>query len=330
MDYRFLSSTGLKVSSLVFGTMPLGDSIDKALATEMFNLCRDKGINTFDSANVYGKGKSERVLGELIKDCRDEVVIASKAYFPTSNDPNARGLSRYHIRNAVEASLKRLNTDRIDLYFLHRFDDATSMEDTFRCLDDLVRDGKILYPALSNFAAWQASKALGLCERYGWAKPVAVQPMYNLVKRQAEVEILPMAKSENLGVFPYSPLGGGLLSGKYGSEKRPDQGRLVDNKMYGIRYGSQSYYNTAEAFTALAMELGKHPAALAVAWVAAHPAVTAPIIGARNMEHLKIALQSLDIEVDESLYRRIADLSPTPPPATDRNEEASAHNYGSR
>jgi aryl-alcohol dehydrogenase-like predicted oxidoreductase len=330
VETHFLSSTGLKISSLVFGTMPFGDRVNDSLALEIFRRCREVGINVFDCANVYSKGQSEVILGKLIKDCRDQVVIASKAYFPTSQDPNARGLSRYHLTRAVDASLKRLNTDRIDIFFLHRFDDQTALEDTFRCLDDLVTAGKILYPALSNFAAWQASKALGICDKHGWAKPVCVQPMYNLVKRQAEVEIFPMAQSEGLAVMPYSPLGGGLLSGKYGRDKRPAQGRLVDNKMYEIRYGEQNYYESAQAFTDLADELGVHPAALAVAWVAAHPAVTAPIIGARTMEQLNDVLQCLEINMDKELYNRIAALSPTPPPATDRNEEKSAHNYGAR
>src|SRR5262249_42897775 len=150
----------------------------------------------------------------------------SKVYFPTGPDVNARGASRYHVRNAVDASLKRLRTDRIDVYYLHRFDDATPLEESLRALDDLVRQGKILYPALSNFAAWQSQMAVGLAAQRGWTGPTCVQPMYNLVKRQAEVEILPMAAAQGLGVFPYSPLGGGLLTGKYGPERRPESGRI--------------------------------------------------------------------------------------------------------
>lgn len=330
VSHRFLGKTGVKVSALGFGTMSFGGDADRATSETMFRRCRDAGINLFDCADVYAKGASETILGELIQDCRDEVVITSKAYFPTSSDVNARGASRYHLVRACEASLRRLKTDRIDLYFLHRFDDRTSMEETWRGVELLVQQGKIIYPAVSNFAAWETARAIGLAERFGWTPPVAIQPMYNLVKRQAEVELLPMAQSEALGVFPYSPMGGGLLSGKYGRGRRPAKGRLVDNKMYTTRYGADLNFEVAERFTALAERLGHHPASLAIAWVAGHPAVTAPILGARNLEQLEPCLRAANIDMTAELRAEISAISPTPPPATDRNEETSAHNYGSR
>jgi aryl-alcohol dehydrogenase-like predicted oxidoreductase len=234
---------------------------------------------------------------------------------------NARGSSRRHIRRAVEASLKRLNTDYLDVYFLHQFDKNTPIEETLRGLDDLVREGKILYPAASNFAAWQVAKALGISAREGLARFECIQPMYNLVKRQAEVEILPMALSENVGVIPYSPLGGGLLTGKYGVGQRPDQGRLVQNKMYNTRYGEDLYYEVAGSFTRFANENGYDPVSLAVAWVAAHPAVTAPIIGARNLKQLEGSLNALKIDMTPELRAEISALSPEPPLPTDRSEE---------
>jgi aryl-alcohol dehydrogenase-like predicted oxidoreductase len=324
VDYRFLGRTGVKVSKLCFGTMSfLGDS-DRDTSIAMFRACREAGVNMFDCADVYGQGRAEEMLGELIADCRDQVVITSKAYFPTGKDANARGTSRYHLVRAVEASLKRLKTDYVDLFFLHRWDDQTAIEETMRAIEDLVRAGKILYAGASNFSAWQTMKAAALFPL------CAVQPMYNLVKRQAEVEILPMALSERLAVFPYSPMGGGLLSGKYGIGKRPESGRLTTNKMYMTRYGDESNYRIAEAFTALAAEQGLAPAALAVAWVASHPAVTAPFIGARNMDQLQVVLRAADIDMTDDLRASITALSPAPPPATDRNEETSAHNYGSR
>ena len=203
------------------------------------------------------------------------MVLTTKAYFPTGADVNARGSSRYHLVRAVEASLKRLNTDRIDIFF-RRHDDVTSIDETLRAVDDLVRQGKILYPAVSNFAAWQTARAVGRCRQHGWAPPVATQPMYNLLKRQAEVEILPQAQAENLAVIPYSPLGGGLLTGKYSPSAKPDAGRIVDNKMYATRYGAPHNFEVAERFVALAEARGLHPASLAIAWVASHPAVTAP------------------------------------------------------
>ena len=251
MEYRFLGDTGVKVSALCFGCMSFGGDADESTSVEMFHACRDKGINFFDTADVYQAGGSEEILGRLIKDCRDELVIASKGYFPMGKDVNARGASRYHIRAAVEASLQRLQTDRIDVYYIHRFDDFTPLEETLRILDDLVRDGKILYPAASNFAAWQVAKAIGLSEKKGWARFQCIQPMYNLAKRQAEVEIFPQAQAENLGVFPYSPLGGGLLTGKYGVGRKPEAGRLVDNKMYNTRYSYPWMFETAENFTTL-------------------------------------------------------------------------------
>jgi aryl-alcohol dehydrogenase-like predicted oxidoreductase len=330
MQTKLLGRTGLKVSALCFGTMPFGTDTDETTSARLFHRCREAGIDTFDCADVYGNGRAEEILGQLVGSCRGEVVLTSKCYFPTGRGPNARGASRYHIRSAVEASLRRLGTDRIDLYYLHRFDDLTPLEESLRALDDLVAQGKVLYPAVSNFAAWQAQKALGLAALHGWAPIACVQPMYNLVKRQAEVEILPMAAAEGLGAFPYSPLGGGLFSGKYGRETRPASGRLLENKMYQTRYGDPAYYEVAERFARFAREGGWSPAALAVAWVASHPAVTAPILGARSLEQLEEALGAAQIQMTPELRRQISELSPEPPPATDRNEERSEHNYGTR
>lgn len=330
MEYRFLGQTGVRVSALGFGTMSFGAGADRAMSSKLFARCRERGINLFDCADVYAGGKSEEILGKLIKGCRDEVVIATKGYFPTSEDVNARGSSRYHLVRAVEASLKRLKTDRIDIYFLHRFDDVTEIDGTLRALEDLVRQGKILYPALSNAAAWQTVKALERARRYGFEPFCAVQPMYNLVKRQAEVEILPMARAEGLGVLPYSPTGGGLLTGKYGARKRPEEGRLVDNAMYKVRYADKAYYEVAARFVELADQHGVAPAALAIAWVAAHPAVTAPLIGARNLTQLEECLGALEVTIDDELRAAVSALSPAPAPATDRNEEESEHNFGAR
>jgi aryl-alcohol dehydrogenase-like predicted oxidoreductase len=332
MQYNLLGKTGVMVSPLCFGTMSFGGVADETTSRTMFNQCRDVGINFFDCANVYEKGISEEVLGKIIKEenCRDEIVITSKVYFKMNDDVNAMGASRYHIVRAVEASLRRLRTEYIDLYFIHRFDDKTPIEETLSALNDLVRQGKVLYLGASNFAAWQIAKALGISAYFGWSRFECIQPMYNLVKRQAEVELLPMALSEQVGVIPYSPVGGGLLSGKYGIGKTPNTGRLVENKMYGVRYAAKWMYDTAEQFTELANEIGHHPVSLAVAWVGAHQAITAPIIGARNPDQLKASLDSLKVEMTDELYERISKLSPTPPPATDRNEEKSAHNYGLR
>lgn len=319
---RTLGTTGVRVSPLCFGTMSFGTDADEATSAALFARCRDAGINVFDCADVYGKGASETILGRLAKPCRDELILASKAYFPTNpDDPNARGASRRHLRLAVEASLRRLDTDRIDLYYVHRFDDDTDLHETLRGLDDLVRAGKVLYTGASNFAAWQVAKALGISARQGWAAFDCIQPMYNLIKRQAEVELLPMAQSERLAVMPYSPLAGGLLTGKYAGAVAATSGRLVDNAMYRRRYGADWIGPAATRFADLAHDRGVHPATLAVAWVALHPAVTAPIIGARNLEQLEPSLAAAEFAMDDDLYREIAALPPVPPPATDRSDE---------
>lgn len=330
MTYEFLSDTGVMVSSLALGTMSFGGEADEKMSRAIFERCRDAGINLFDCANVYENGRSEEILGKLVADCRDEVLVTSKAFFPAGEDPNARGASRRHLRHAVEASLRRLGTDRIDLYFIHRFDEKTALEETLRALDDLVREGKIHYTAASNFAAWQVAKALGISALEGLVRFKAIQPMYNLVKRQAEVEILPMSEAENLAVFPYSPLGGGLLTGKYGLVKRPETGRLMENAMYQVRYGEDWVYETAERFAEFARERGWEPTALAVAWVGSHPAVTAPLIGARNLEQLEGSLASLEIDMTPELRAEISALSPEPPPATDRVDERSESGWFTR
>ena len=321
MQYKNLGRTGVKVSELCFGTMSFGGDADEATSAQMYQRCREVGINFFDCANVYSGGRSEEILGKLIANEREEVIITSKVYFPTGDDPNARGASRRNIQLAVEKSLKRLNTDWIDVYFIHHFDEETPIEETLRALDDLVRQGKILYPAVSNFSAWQIMKALGISQYEQLARFEVVQPMYNLVKRQAEVEILPLAQSEGLAVIPYSPLGGGLLTGKYAGERKPEQGRLLNNKMYEVRYGDGWMLEAAADFAEFAHSQGYAPASLAVAWVAHHPAVTAPIIGARNLAQLEESLCAVELEMTDELYEQISAFSPKPAVATDRTEE---------
>ena len=332
MKYNFLGNTGVKVSELCMGTMTFGGIADEVVSRAMFNACREAGINFFDCANVYEKGTSEVLLGRFIEEtkCRDEVVITTKVYGRMGPDVNAIGTSRYHITRALEASLKRLNTDYIDIYFLHRFDEKTELQETLRVLDDLVSQGKILYIGASNFTAWQVAKALGISENRGWSKIACIQPMYNLVKRQAEVEILPMAVSENIGVISYSPLGGGLLTGKYNQSKASTTGRLTENKMYQARYQPEWMYEVAKKFTALANEMNIDPVSLAVAWAGAHPGVTAPIIGARNLEQLRPSLDAINIDMNEELRNKISTLSIEPAPATDRSEEKIDPKYWKR
>ena len=321
MKYRPLGRTGVQVSELCLGTMAFGGDADEAESARMYAAGRDSGINFFDTADdTYCDGESERVLGRLTKGHRDELVIATKCYNPWGDDVNAGGASRRHVTRAIEASLRRLGTDRVDVLFLHQFDTRTPIDEQMRGLEDLVRSGKVLYPAASNYAAWQTVAALAVQERHGWARLQVLEPMYNLVKRQAEVEILPMAQAHELSVIPYSPTGGGLLSGKYAGGGA-NRGRLHVNRMYTVRYGDEWMHEVAMKFAAFCNERGLHPVSAAVAWVGAHPAVTAPIVGARNLEQLRASLDSVSIDMTPALRAEISALSRTPPPATDRSEE---------
>ncbi|MEM7505944.1 MAG: aldo/keto reductase [Pseudomonadota bacterium] len=321
MKTTYLGRTGVEVSALCAGTMSYGGDADEAEAKAMFAACRDAGINFFDCANAYNKGRAEEILGRLTAGHRDELILTSKSGHVTGPTGLDRGNSRRHMVAEVEKSLKRLGTDRLDVFFFHRWDPMTPLEETLREAEDLVRCGKVLYLGASNWAAWQFAKALGIAERQSWSRIDVIQPMYSLVKRQAEVEILPMAESEGLGVISYSPVGGGLLSGKYGPGEAPDAGRILENPEYSARYAPDWMLEVAGKFTALAADLGHHPVSLAVAWAAAHPAVTCPIIGARSLEQLRPSLAAAEIEMSGDLHARIAALSPSPPPATDRLEE---------
>ena len=320
MQYRNMGASGLKVSPLCFGTMTFGEAADESTSKELYQHCRDAGINFFDCANVYAKGESERILGRLIRAHREEVVIATKAYFPVSKDVNGRGVSRFHLTKALDASLQRLQTDYIDVYYLHHFDEGTPLEESLSTLNDFVRQGKVLYLGLSNFAAWQIMKSIGITQLRNFERIACIQPMYNLVKRQCESEILPMAQSEGLGVFPYSPLGGGLLTGKY-LQKETAVGRFNTSKMYQKRYEEEHHQRTLRLFLDYARENNYHPVSLAIAWAGAHPAITAPIIGARNVEQLRPALDSLQIKLSPAAREELSGYSLTPAIATDRSDE---------
>lgn len=319
MEVRCVGATGVSVSGLCFGTV--------GLTQEKYAKCRDAGINFFDTADVYDDGEAERLLGKCISGHRGEVVISTKCGFPPRQAVNVGGLSRRYILSAIEASLSRLNVEYVDFYFLHTFDPNTPMDETLRALNDVVRQGKARYLGVSNWAAWQIATALGISERSGWHSFKVIQPLYSLVKRQAEVEILPLARAMNLGVVPYSPLAGGLLSGKYSKEAAPKEGRLSSDELSQLRYGEKEYFAIAERFSAHARERGLHPAALSLAWVMAHPAVTAPIFGASKLGHIDVALSALEIEMTPEWWAEISALSYQPPLATDRREEQQGFFY---
>ena len=308
----------LENSALCFGTMQFGDGADEKDSQEMYKACRDNGINFFDTAYVYTGGKSEKILGKLITQDRENIILVTKA-------GSVGGSSGSNIRSQLEESLKRLNQDYVDIFFLHHWDNNIPLEETFEALRELKEEKKFFHLGVSNFSAWQVMKAKALAEKYDFPNIDILQPMYNLVKRQAEVEILPMAKSENIGVISYSPLGGGLLTGKYSTESnslnKNSSGRLHDNDKYKLRYGQNWMYEAATNLQKLAQNINQDPIALAVAWVSYNDAITAPIISARNLKQLQSSLDSTNISLNEETYKLISTISPTPPPATDRLEE---------
>lgn len=318
MKFKPLGRTGVNVSELCFGTMSFGGDADEATSAAMYQAAREAGINFYDCADQYSKGKAEEILGRLMKGHREDLVVTTKCFNPTGEDVNARGTSRRHVIRALEASLKRLQTDRVEVFFLHHYDKRTPLEESVRALEDLVRSGKVLYPALSNWSAWQTQRAVDLQERHDWARLQLIQPMYSLVKRQAEVELLPMAEANGIGVIPYSPAAAGILSGKYSGAAT---GRLKTNKMYQARYGEPWVFEVADKFVAFCKQRGLHPVSAAVAWVGAHPAITAPIVGARNLEQLRDSLNAVKVDMTPALRDEISALSRTPAPATDRLEE---------
>ncbi|MGI6461009.1 MAG: aldo/keto reductase [Candidatus Hydrogenedentales bacterium] len=318
MKYVSFGNTGIRVSPVCLGTMTFGNEADERTSRVLMDRAFDAGINFFDTANIYNKGLTEEIVGRWLPARRDAIVLASKVHFPTGEGPNERGSSRRHILMEVDKSLQRLQTDWLDILYLHHWDPDSPLEETLAALTVLVEKGKVHYCGVSNFAAWQTMKAVALSRAGGWAPITCIQPMYNLVKRQAEVEILPMAASEQLAVCPYNPLAAGLLTGKY---RRGGTGRLDESPMYKDRYADPVYAECAGRFVDHAREQGWPSAALAVAWVMAHPAVTSAIIGARNLEQLDETLGCLDISLDPVQRAELSALSIEPPPATDRTEE---------
>jgi aryl-alcohol dehydrogenase-like predicted oxidoreductase len=315
MKYVRLGTTGLEISQVCLGTMTFGNESDESVSRALMNDAFDRGINFFDCAHNYNKGVTEDILGRWIGAHRDELIVTTKVFFPFGGGRNDQGLSRRNIIASVERSLKRLQTDRIEILYLHHWDEHVALEESLRAVNTLVEQGKVLYLGISNFAAWQVATAIGITLLQQLAPLICIQPMYSLVKRQAEVELLPLAAHENLAVFPYNAIGAGLLTGKY---LRGESGRLHEAEMYRQRYDNPAYLEVTERFVAYARERQISPAALAVAWVMSHPAVTAPIIGARNLDQFRDTLQCLDIELSDEERAAITALSIEPPSATDR------------
>ena len=311
MNTDLISLDGTPASALAFGTMQFGGRADAAQSAEMYAACRAAGITHFDTAWVYTDGRSEEILGQLIRDARDSLLIATKVAY-------TGGAGAENIRRQLDQSRARLGQDMVDILYLHRYDEDTDLRETLATLAELRAAGQFRYLGLSNFAAWQVMKAIMIGQEFD-LRPAILQPMYSLIKRQVEVEILPMCADQGIAVAPYSPLGGGLLTGKYAAG---GSGRLSEDTRYAARYGLPFMHKAAEGLSALAERIGTDPATLAVAWVAAHPSKPHPILSARTAAQLRPSLEGMRFAMDNALYDEIASLSPTPPPATDRIEEA--------
>ncbi len=302
---------GTALSQLTFGTMQFGGTADAGESAAMFEAARAAGINHFDTAVGYTNGASEKITGELIKSCRDDIYLATKVGY-------VGGASAANIAKHFNTCRKQLQQDSVDLLYMHRFDDDTPLEETFTALADLQSRGAIRHIGVSNYAAWQVMKAQTVAKSLG-TKIDAIQPMYSLVKRQSEVEIFPMAVDQDITIIPYSPLGGGLLTGKYA---KGETGRLTDDARYKARYDQHWMHDAAAGLARLAQDMGVAPATLAVAWAAKHPAKPLPIISARSVVQLNPSLAAETFEMSDALYDQITALSVTPAPATDRLEEA--------
>ena len=313
MQYVNLGSSGLKVSRICLGTMTYGSSkwrpwvLDEDASRPLIRQALEGGINFFDTADMYSLGASEEVLGRALKDfgpTRDKIVIATKVYYPVGDDPNQRGLSRKHIMHAIDNSLRRLGTDHVDLYQIHRFDAETPIEETLEALHDVVRAGKALYVGASSMFAWQFAKMLYAADANGWTRFVTMQNHYNLLYREEEREMMPLCLEENIGVLPWSPLARGLLAGKRQTKTIRAKTDTYGHGLYGVKLGDADA-RVIDSLEALANEAGVPPARMALAWLLQKPGVIAPIIGVSKPEQLSDALAALEVRVQPQTMTRL-------------------------
>lgn len=326
MEYRVLGNSGLYVSELCFGTATFGGgtgfeawgSTQVDDAKRIIDICFDAGINFFDTADIYSQGASEEVLGKAIAGKkRTELILSTKATFPFGEGPNNQGSSRYRLIQQVEGSLKRLNTDYIDVYHMHGFDAVTPVEETLRALDDLVESGKIRYIACSNFSGWHLMKSLAISEKYGWNKYVAHQVYYALTNRDYEWELMPLAEDQKVGAIVWSPLAGGRLGGKFSRSKEwPTFGRVAEggSPVHEAAVEKEKLFRITDALEAIAAETGKKIPQIALNWLLQRPTVTSLIIGARNEEQLHDNLGSVGWKLNEAQMKRLNDASKTSVP----------------
>lgn len=321
MEYRQLGTSGLRVSVLTLGTMTFGGqgqfrnvgSTDLAGARRQIDMCLDAGVNVIDTADVYSAGRSEEIVGEAISDKRDRVLLATKVRFPMGEAPNMAGLSRHHIISGCEASLRRLRTDHIDLYQVHEWDGQTPLAETLAALEHLVQSGKVRYVGVSNYAAWQLMKALGTAERAHLPRFVSQQIYYSLQERSAEYELIPLALDQGLGTLVWSPLAGGLLSGKYRrGQHAPEGSRHVTDWDEPPVYDQDRLYDTIDVLVEIADGHGVSAAQVALAWLLRRPSISSVVIGARTDEQLADNLRAAELPLTDEEHARLEQASRPP------------------
>ena len=324
MNYRQLGGTGLLVSELCLGTMIFGEESQRSTppdeAERIIHSFLDAGGNHIDTANLYAGGRSEEIVGAAIQDHRDKVILATKVRFSMGDGPNDEGLSRYHIQQSVEASLRRLQTDVIDLLYMHCWDPITPIEESLLAFDDLVRSGKVRYIGVSNFRAWQLMKALGLSDKNGWVKFVAAQYQYSLVERNIEPEILDLCAVESIGLVPWGPLGGGFLTGKYRQHRQPEspeEGRIAvmedDTEESWVNRNTDRNWQIMDVMDEIVLSYeGATHSQVALKWLLKQPTVASVIVGVRTMEQLEDNLGALNLELSVDEFQRLDESSSIP------------------
>lgn len=316
MEHVRLGSTGLKVSRLCLGTMTFGYQCDEQTSRAILDRAAEGGITFIDTADAYPLGappdilgRTEEIIGRWMEGRRDQFVVATKCFFPVGPRPWDGGNSRRHILDAVHRSLRRLRTDFIDLYQLHSFDPDTPVDESLEALDVLLRNGEVRYIGVSNWQSWRIARALGRSEVLGTGRFASVQPRYNLLFREMERELLPMCRAEGLGVIPYNPIAGGMLSGKHQRSSSPTEGTRFtlgsSAGLYQQRYWQDAAFDAVEKLQAIAADLGVALPTLAVAWVLRNPAITAPIIGASRPDQLDATLAAVDLQLDDAVMQRL-------------------------
>lgn len=323
MEYRQLGGSGLRVPVLSFGTATFGGGNEffKAWgetrldeATRMVNLCIDAGVNFFDTANVYSTGLAEEILGKATTGLRNKLLISTKATFSMGNDANDFGSSRFHLINQCEESLKRLNTDHIDVYHMHGFDGNTPVEETLKTLDNLIQSGKVRYIACSNFSGWHLMKSLSVSERYGWSKYIAHQAYYSLLDREFEWELMPLGLDQKVATIVWSQLSSGRLTGKYRrNQPLPEDNRVQKGGGHGPAFNEARLYNIVDAMDKIAAETEKTVTQIALNWLLQRPTVANIIIGARNEEQLKQNLEAVGWNLSADQVNKLDEASKTDP-----------------